>query len=179
MNLGKRIMVMGCSGSGKSTLARQLGKQLNLPVVHGDKLCWQPGWVFTPKDEMTQAFHAAAAQPAWVIDGDYRACAFEYRFERADTVIFLDISPFVCLWRALKRRAGKSPRPDMGEGYKNTLRGFRLKNIFGYAKQSHIAWLAGIQPHRQVYHLKGRRAVKRFMSQLPAPTQYTPASTGR
>ncbi len=56
----KRVMVVGPSGVGKSTLARGLGKVLNLPVVHLDKLYWRPGWVEPPEEE----FYAVALDAA-------------------------------------------------------------------------------------------------------------------
>jgi adenylate kinase family enzyme len=39
----ERVIIIGCGGSGKSTLARQLGERTGLPVVHLDKLFWNPG----------------------------------------------------------------------------------------------------------------------------------------
>ena len=47
----KRILIIGCGGAGKSTLARQLGKKLNLPVVHLDKIWWLPNWQNRTKEE--------------------------------------------------------------------------------------------------------------------------------
>jgi adenylate kinase family enzyme len=46
----KRIIIIGSSGGGKSTLARQLGDITGLPVIHLDKVFWNPNWVETPKD---------------------------------------------------------------------------------------------------------------------------------
>ena len=48
----ERIVIIGCGGAGKSTLARQLGKKLNIPVVHLDKLWWKPGWVESSREEI-------------------------------------------------------------------------------------------------------------------------------
>ena len=41
----ERIIIIGKPGSGKSTLALKLGKKLDLPVVHIDKIYWTEGWV--------------------------------------------------------------------------------------------------------------------------------------
>ncbi|MCL2531926.1 MAG: hypothetical protein FWE40_07200 [Oscillospiraceae bacterium] len=174
MNLGQRIMVMGNSGgAGKSTLARRLGEQLNLPVVHGDVLGHQLGWVPFPKDEVEQAFFAAAAQPAWVIEGEYRSCAFEYRLERADTMIFLDINVMVCLYRALKRRVSYSSkaRPCKPEGTVEQISWQFLSAVLARRtlkrrKTQILARLAEIEPPKQVFHLKGRRAAKNFLAEL-------------
>jgi len=40
--------------------------------------------------------------------------------------------------------------------------------IWGYPKRARgktIAWLAEIQPPKQVFHLKGNRAVKQFLNE--------------
>ncbi|MCL2445941.1 MAG: hypothetical protein FWD06_04150 [Oscillospiraceae bacterium] len=174
MNLGQRIMVMGNSGgAGKSTMARKLGECLSLPVVHGDVLGYQAGWVPISKDEVEQAFYAAAAQPAWVIEGEYRSCAFEYRLERADTMIFLDINVMVCLCRALKRRVsyGSKARPCKPEGTVEQiswqfLSALLARRTLKRRKTQILARLAEIEPPKQVFHLKGRRAVKKFLEKL-------------
>ena len=49
MNLGKRIIILGSAGSGKSTLATKLGEITGIPVIHLDRLFWNPGWVETPR----------------------------------------------------------------------------------------------------------------------------------
>ena len=170
MDLGKRIMVMGSSGSGKSTLAKRLGEITGLPVIHMDTIYWQPGWVAAPADEVYERAIAAADRPEWVFDGNH-AKSRDYRMERADTVIFLDFNRFTCLLRAVKRRimyAGKT-RPDMGEGCNERLTWWLITWIWGYPKRSRgktLAWLAEIQPPKQVYHLKGNRAVRDFLRSL-------------
>ena len=167
MHLGSRIMVMGSSGSGKSTMATRLGEITGLPVVHLDRLSWNPGWVATPDDIMKQKVEEAADQPAWIIDGNYSASR-GYRLERADAVIFLDFSRYTCLFRALKRwlrNIGKT-RYDLGEGCPEKIDMWLVKWIWGYPKRSRgrtLTWLATVQQPKRVYHLKGKRAVKRFL----------------
>ncbi|QIZ37295.1 hypothetical protein [Saccharopolyspora sp. ASAGF58] len=43
------------------------------------------------------------ARPEWIIDGNY-AGTMPIRLAAADTVIFLDIHPLLCLWGILQRR---------------------------------------------------------------------------
>jgi len=168
MDLGKRIMIMGCAGSGKSTLARQIGEAYNLPVVHLDTLFWLPGWIINPDKE--QEMTEAADKPEWVMDGNYSS-TMEHRIERADTVIFLDYGRFRCLYRVTKRRLkwhGKS-RPDITEGCNEQLDREFIKWIWGYPKRSRVATLElmkKIEPPKQAYHLKGNKAVREFVGML-------------
>lgn len=44
-------MVIGAGGAGKTTVAREIAAATGLPLVHLDRLFWQPGWVRTPTAE--------------------------------------------------------------------------------------------------------------------------------
>jgi len=168
MDLGKRIMVLGSSGSGKSTMAVRLSALTGLPVVHLDRLSWNPGWVATPGDVMAEKIIAAADQPLWIIDGNYFGTGTrEYRLERANTVVYLDFNRYLCLFRAFKRwikNYGRT-RSDLGEGCPEKMDAEFIKWIWGYPRRSRgraLLWLAAIKPPKQVYHLRGNKAVKRF-----------------
>jgi uridine kinase len=40
----ERVAIVGCGGSGKSYVARQLGRLLDLPVVHMDTVYFDDQW---------------------------------------------------------------------------------------------------------------------------------------
>jgi len=110
----QRIMIVGSPGSGKTTLARQLGATLSIEVIHLDRHFWQPGWVEPPHDKWIKLQQRLVQRPSWIMDGNYGATQ-NIRLAVADTIIFLDMPRWVCLWRALKRRVqyhGRS-RPDL------------------------------------------------------------------
>ena len=161
-------MVLGSPGSGKSTIARQIGEGKGLPVVHLDKLTLLPNWKAKPNVE--QIINAAADEREWVIDGNYSA-AWDYRLERADTIIYLDFNRYVCMFRVIKRRIqwhGKS-RSDIGEGCSERLSRWFVKWVWGYPKRSRgktLDRLAKIKPPKKVFILKGNRAVKRFLNDM-------------
>lgn len=119
----QRIAVIGCCGAGKSWLSLELGRRLRLPVVHLDRLHWQPGWVERAKAEFIAAQDAALPPDgAWIADGNYRG-SMSLRLARADTVLFLDYSTSRCLARAVQRRLTylNRSRPDMTEGCNETI----------------------------------------------------------
>ena len=113
----RRILVIGNSGGGKSTLARRLGEKLGLPVIHLDVLFWKPGWVESERDDYLARVMAALAAPAWICDGQFTA-SFHLRMPLADTIVWIDQPPALCLvraiWRAVTYRDGG--RPDMADG---------------------------------------------------------------
>ncbi|KZL20598.1 topology modulation protein [Pseudovibrio axinellae] len=98
----QRVMVVGCPGLGKSTLARELAAATGLPLVHLDFHYWQAGWVPTDKSVWAEKVKELAADPCWIIDGNYGG-TLEYRVARADTVILLDFPTHICFFRALRR----------------------------------------------------------------------------
>ena len=111
------MLLIGSGGAGKSTLARRLADRTGLPLVHLDALYWRAGWVETPKPEWVSTVERLVRDPAWVMDGNYGG-TLDLRLAACDTVILLDVPPWRCLWRVLKRRvshAGRS-RPDMAPG---------------------------------------------------------------
>ncbi len=117
-----RIMVMGPPGSGKSTLARQLGERLGLPIHHADALFHGPNWVARAREDFIADMAAHAAQPAWVIDGNYSSAhygpAITARLSRAHRIILLDLPRRVTIPRILRRiaRYHGQQRPDSAAG---------------------------------------------------------------
>jgi adenylate kinase family enzyme len=113
----KKVAVIGCGGAGKSTFSRILSEVLNIPVYHLDKLNWKPGWIPTPKDEWDNLMKNLVSEEEWIIDGNYGR-TLDTRLNNADTIVFLNMPMYLCIFRIVKRRFmyhGKS-RPDMDEG---------------------------------------------------------------
>ncbi|MBG9656969.1 topology modulation protein [Cytobacillus firmus] len=119
----KRIMVMGSSaGAGKSTFAGKLGKKTGIEVYHLDVLYWKPGWVESGLQEFSDAQREIVKRKEWIMEGNYTG-TFEIRAAACDTVIYLDLPLYICLWRVVKRRLtnlGKT-RPDMAAGCREKL----------------------------------------------------------
>ncbi|MBM3104439.1 AAA family ATPase [Pseudomonas sp. V1] len=168
-----RIVILGNSGSGKSTLARALAKRLGVPVVHLDRLFWEPGW--TEPD--AQAFRArvttAVAADAWICEGNYARRTFDLRLPRAQLVIWLDTPRLTCLARVAMRSALNRPRADMPVGCSEKLdREFLnfLKYVWRFDRDyrpSIEAVRLTVGPQVPVIHLRGARQIAAFL-QLPA-----------
>lgn len=113
----QRILVIGCGGSGKSTLSRQLGARLGLPVLHLDAFYWRRGWVESGSEDWARQVAELISREAWVMDGNF-ASSLPERLAACDSVVFLDMPRWRCLWRVFWRvlRHHGEVRPDMAEG---------------------------------------------------------------
>ncbi len=113
----KKVIVIGSGGAGKSTFSRQLGEKLGLPVVHLDKLFWHPNWTRTPEDEWIEVVRREIARDEWIMDGNFGGTR-EMRMQACDTVIFLDMPRWLCMYRIVKRTIlyHRNTRPDMAQG---------------------------------------------------------------
>lgn len=93
MKTGNKILIMGGSCSGKSTLAENLGKKLNIPVLHLDLYDPYAAPAGSERDARTKKIQSVINKtiesPKWIIDGTYEWYAFEERLNYADTLILL------------------------------------------------------------------------------------------
>jgi adenylate kinase family enzyme len=112
----RKVAVIGSGGSGKSHVARALGALLHAPVTHLDALYFDETWTPRPIPEFESRQRTLAAQPTWVMDGNYNT-TLPIRLQAADTVIFLDLAPLTCLYAATRRQltATQPQNPTTGE----------------------------------------------------------------
>ena len=166
----RRWLIVGGSGGGKSTLAREMSELLGLPIVHLDPHFWSPGWVEPDRREWNRKVAQLSSEDAWIMDGNYGG-SIDRRLPRAEAAVLLDPPVWQCLWGVFKRsirHRGKT-RPDLAEGCEEHLPdwGF-LRYVLTYKWRSRPKVLRKIaaQPHVKLYHLKSRRAARRFMNEL-------------
>jgi adenylate kinase family enzyme len=101
----QRVLVSGISGAGKSTLARAVSAVLDLPYTELDALHHGPRWVKRPEFEADAA--ALAVADRWVTEDQYQAFIGELLWERADTVLWLDLPRPTVMWRVITRTFGR------------------------------------------------------------------------
>ena len=101
-----KINVIGTSGSGKTTFGRDLADNLGIPFVEMDAIFWGPNWTFPEDDELFQRLAAALVGESWVLDGNYTR-TLPIKWEKVDTVIWLDFSFPRTLYQALVRATAR------------------------------------------------------------------------
>jgi adenylate kinase family enzyme len=111
----QRIAVIGPGGAGKSRLARQLGQTLGIRLILLDQLFWKPGWIPTPPAEWEGLQRRESRTESWIVDGLHESTMHLW-IDAADTVIFLDVSPIVSLWRVTRRRLASDNHSELPPG---------------------------------------------------------------
>ncbi|MEW9671582.1 DNA topology modulation protein [Ammoniphilus sp. 3BR4] len=166
----KKIAIVGSGGSGKSTLARNLGEKLKIDVYHLDSLFWKPNWVGVPKDEQRKIQNELVKKENWIIDGNYGG-TMDIRLNAADTIIFLDISRIICVFRVFKRilQYRNRTRPDMSEGCEERFSFKFFKWIWEYPKTKRPSILERLEQllnDKEVIILKSPKEVHRFLKEV-------------
>lgn len=124
----KRVVVVGCPGSGKSTLVLQLGRLLDLDVIHLDDIFWSPNRLRPSATEQAQLLGDILDRDRWILDGDFPE-THALRFRAADTILFLDTPALICAWRIVARSRENRRRRKSQDGGSPPRRGLRLRVI--------------------------------------------------
>ena len=129
---------------------------------------WTREWTPAPRRQAVDALASAVARERWIIDGNFLFEEGDGRFDRADTVVFLDLPRRVCVRRVLSRRIrdrGRS-RPDLPKG---ALEGFDLdllRWIWRYPSvtRPRVLRLLGRLPEGvSLHHLRTPAEVRAFL----------------
>lgn len=165
----KRILIIGSGGAGKSTLAKRLGEILELPVIHLDRAYWKAGWEKPSKKEWSKKVDSLIAQHEWIMDGNFGG-TLPQRMRRADAIILLDISRWVCLWRVAKRavKYRGMHRPDMTPGCHERFDLEFIRWIWNYPRKSKpakVALLEASTPDQRVVVLQSSREISEFLEE--------------
>jgi adenylate kinase family enzyme len=169
----RRILIIGNSGGGKSTLARRLGACLGLPVIHLDVLFWKPGWVESDDDAFRAQVGLALQSDAWVCDGNFGG-TWDLRMPRADTIVWIDQSPWLCLVRAIGRVFAyrNRRRPDMAEGCRESFDLEFYAFILTFNRKVRPRLEAALERHggaARIVRLRSDREIATFLARASAP----------
>jgi len=167
------VLVIGPGGAGKSTFARRLGELLHIPVKHLDSYYWRARWQEPEKSDWVQLVTQLASGESWIMDGNFGG-TLDLRINYCDTIVFLDMSRVVCLWRVLKRRVlyRNRSRPDMAEGCHEKLDWEFVQWIWNYSSSSRPKVVRLLREHsesKKVVWLRSDAEAEKFLSTLTQP----------
>jgi adenylate kinase family enzyme len=172
----ERIAIIGCGGSGKSHLARVLGVRLGITPVHLDAAYYDKDWKPLDQEAFASLQRDLVAAPRWIIDGNY-ASTMPIRLEAADTVVFLDLPGWACLWGIAQRRLRHGGGQHQAIGVYDRITWDFIRYILGYRRKMAPrvrAMIAGHTGYAQVTVLRKRAAVRRYLAD-PATVTRPPA----
>lgn len=156
----KRINVIGTTGSGKSTFSKQLAERLGYPCIHMDQLFWKPNWTEPSDEEFFPKVASAVLGDSWVLDGNYSRTS-DIKWQRADTIIWLDYSYSRTLLQLLKRTVSRAIKKEElwpGTGNRESFRKSFLSSdsifiwFFRYYKSNRLKYseLASSPPYNHI-----------------------------
>ncbi len=102
-----------------------------MKVLHLDRSFWKRDWEEKNGYERMEILEGfVLSEKWWIIEGNYLRFA-ELHIRAADTIIFLDLPPLLCLWRRIKRHHENRglPRRDIPEGCTDRITLRRMLNI--------------------------------------------------
>lgn len=174
----QRINVIGTSGSGKSTFSRRLAQTLGYPHLELDAIYWKPNWQEPDDDELFAALEQALAAPTWVLDGNYKRTT-PVKWARVDTVIWLDYSFSLTMYRAITRAIKRSlSKKELwpGTGNVETFRKafFSRDSIILWTmktyrsnRRKYMAMLGDARySHLQFVHIRSPKMARRYLNQI-------------
>jgi adenylate kinase family enzyme len=171
-----RIVIIGCGGSGKSYLARALGMTLGITPVHLDTRYYDQDWNPLPQDRFAALQRDLAADPRWIIDGNY-ASTLPIRLKAADAVVFLDLPARTCLAGIIRRRLRHRGGQHDAIGVYDRITWEFIRYIAGYRR--HMAprvrhLIAEHAGHADVIVLRSRPAGDCNLNGVTSETEETP-----
>ena len=164
-----KILVLGNSGSGKSTFTKKLAENLNYDYLHLDTIIYKHSWNKPEFDEMERKIAEFLLKPEWIIDGNFLKKATS-RFEKCDTIYFLDINRFTCLFSVISRYFKyKGKKRDSRSDYcdeklsKDYLR-WVFKDFYKTSRK-YIYNFIKENPEKKVIIFKSRRQVNKYIKE--------------
>ena len=164
----RKVLVIGSGGAGKSTFARRLAERTGLPLVHLDLLYWHDGWVPSANAEWDGVVARLVSQDDWIMDGNYGRTMVT-RLAACDTVIFLDIPRWRCMWRLVRRRLVSlfTPRTDLPSGCPDRLTWEFIVWVWNYPTRRRpdvIQRLKALRADQQAVVLTSQHAADAFLA---------------
>jgi adenylate kinase family enzyme len=166
----KRVALIGCGGSGKTFLSKQFAALIDAPVTHLDAVYYDDEWNTLPKEKFATIQEELVVAPSWVIEGNY-AGTLPIRLRAADTVIFLDLPPAVCLWGIAQRRLRHGGGQHNATGVYDRITWNFIRYVWGYRKTMAPRVRTLIREHaadKTVHVVTSRRQARALLARMAA-----------
>jgi adenylate kinase family enzyme len=164
--------VAGSTGAGKTTLARALSVRCGLPHYELDALHHGPGWVKRPEFEADVDEFSATRQ--WITEDQYHRFLGSLLWQRADTVIWLDLPRRVVMSRVIRRSVSRTlTRRELWNGNREHWRAWLAPDHpiwWAWSrferKRAQVLEHATEHPHAKLIRLTTPREVRQLLSSV-------------
>jgi adenylate kinase family enzyme len=167
----KRVAVFGNAGAGKSTVARRLSELTSLPLHVIDLMVWKDGKSI-PHAQFERAHADLLQQDQWIIDGYGSTELTWQRFERADTLVHVDL-PVAVLYARVTKRLIKglfATPPGWPEGcsvWESSLSSYRvIPRCHRHLTPKYRSVVVASKSAKRVDHLRSAREVQAFLNEV-------------
>lgn len=159
-----KVIIIGNCGAGKTTLAKRIAGKTDLPLIHLDKEYYKAGWKRPEKNEWQNKVKNLVSQPKWILDGNYIS-SLDMRLKETDTIIFLDINKWICIFSVLKRIIQHNTRDDMALGCKERLDIEFIKYVWNYNKKIRPRVYDLLNEYKgiELVVLKSRKEIRKYI----------------
>lgn len=164
-----RATIIGNAAGGKSTLCKALVNAHELPLCVVDELQWKPGWTAVSEDVVASEIRRVIRNDRWLLDGWGPWETIEERFEKADTIIFVDHSVWIHLWWAAKRQLkallvpSSVEKPEGCDLVPMTWRMFKLIWMINRDLRPRLLELVeSFIGKKDVFHIRSPKELRRF-----------------
>jgi len=163
----EKIAIVGPSGAGKTILAQKLSSALKIKAFHLDRLFWHSDWKKETRDNRIDILEKLIQEKQWIIEGTY-IHSTDCHLAAADTIIFLDIPPLVCLPRIIKRyrQYHGRPRRDIPEGCSETLTMYRILKILSFPLRERKMLIQKLSDFetKEIIRFRSKKEVEAFVA---------------
>jgi len=154
-------------------MSRVLADHLDIPHLELDSVFHQEEWTPLPAEEMKAEVGRFISGDRWVIDGNYPVVS-EMIWQRADTVVWLDLSRGRAISRLVRRTVWRGlRRAELWNGNREDLRNIVKRepeeNLLLWAWTRHVGLreryevASDTYGHVTVHRLRDPREVDRFL----------------
>lgn len=167
-NYLRKILIIGNGGSGKSTLSLSISSLLKIPTLHLDEIYWINGWKKNTLIEFDTKVKNFMLSQAWIIEGTPMH-GVELRAQEADTIVFLDYSRVVCIYRLLKRALKNIFLLKTNKIARSPAKFFSIKAIkwvwkFNKEKKHLIMKILNEKKSKKIFHIRKNSDLQYFLA---------------
>ncbi|SRR5712692_2592013 len=163
----EKIAIVGPSGAGKTKLTKDLSSTLKIKAFHLDRFFWQRDWEKETRDNRIDILQRLIQEKQWIIEGTY-INSTKLHLIAADTIIFLDTPPLVCLLRIIKRyREDHGRRRDIPEGCTEKLTMLRILKVLSFPLRERKTLTQKLDDFetKEIIWLRSKREVEVFFAE--------------